>query len=90
MSAPRNRQFYISEDVHWYLTARTKALNGDLGQVQTGFTADQLADDILRQWCKENLKDLVKLRERREGLDKEKETIDAEAVKLAAEQKGDK
>jgi hypothetical protein len=32
----------------------------------------------------------VKLRERREGLDKEKETIDAEAVKLAAEQKGDK
>jgi hypothetical protein len=87
MPAPRNKQLYVTDDVFWYLTTRTKALNGDQSTVDTGFCADQLADDILRQWCKVNLPELVKLREKRDALYQQQKDIDSEAVKLAAEQK---
>lgn len=77
----RNRQIYISESVWWCLHVRAKGLNGD-GPID--HTADQFVDDILRQWCRVNLPEIVKLREKYDQLNDQQKEIFKAAIKAAS------
>lgn len=72
----RNRDIKVAEDVFWVLNIKTKAMDDAC--------ADQFIDDILRQWCRENLPELVKLREQRDSLYDQQKEIDKLAIKTAA------
>lgn len=83
----RRKEIYISPEVYWLLDVRAKGLSDGRSDI---FTADQFADDILRQWCRENLPnevELLKLWQKKAEHYQQARELDAEAIKLAAKQK---
>lgn len=82
MNAYRDGTIYVAKDVLWLLSKVVKGINAGGGDVTSpSATVDGLATDILRQWVKAWHPELVKLRERRDAIDTEAETL----IKTAAE-----
>lgn len=77
MNAYRTGTVYIAKDVLWMLAKVVKRLNAGGGGDLTApsATIDGLASDILRQWVKEWHPELIKLREQREAIDAQAETV---------------
>lgn len=69
----RHRTVFVADDVFWCLQVRTRQLDHDC--------TDQLVDDILRQWCRENLKEIVALREKYDDLNEQQRELYKKALK---------
>lgn len=73
----RHRTVFVADDVWWCLMVRTRQLEHDC--------TDQLVDDILRQWCREHIPEIARVRERYDELDEQQRELYKQAIKAAPE-----